>query len=832
MYLSNDKQAIKHFQLPKACMVDVWVTDPNGVPLPKTNVIVTSLVDDRSREIGDSARLRQTDPNGYILLGGIPAARTDYLITVWHTAERKPDEMREEYDYAPAGMVLQLTDPNVVKQVRITLQEGQDVHGYAQYADGVPASDIEISPKPAWWHCNYSVLHVPVDPNGTFTLKHITPGMYKIGMYVPRPDKRGGTLSTIGQAQLPPDDGQPLIVQIPGKSPQSLASISGRLIFVGEKKPDSVDITTRSPSGDSTFTNVMHKPNGELDDTFTLDRLEPGIYTLQFSGTNMEDKTIRNVVAPSEGLEVELVYAAKPRLTGTVMDGKTGEPIRNFRVRIRKVRTLRDPNYTQQDRWTHVENERGSFSIDTVGPGVYQVQAAADGYAPRWSDEINTDRPGQTTVALSPGGTVTGMVVNNRGEPVDGARIIPLSLAGGAMPQTKDDFVYEEGAATTAAGAFTLSNLPPGVETLRVTHPDYVFAIADNIPVVEGKTADGVRVILTSGGTVEGYVYDDQGKPQAAQAIYFRNESGYSGTAEEAAGLLGSAVTDSNGFYQVSHLPEKLCHVMRGDGWSGTGVVYRVVVPSSGEVARLDFGGTALVTGVAVIDGTPLAKTRLLLGATDSYYSGPFRCFATTDEQGAFVFRGVSRGTHAVYYARSDRQNDWLKVATFTVADTDLDLGVIPHEASSLMVTIDVPEADPAWQIEDVFISDSDRPTVGRYRDAEAPTVASGPWLFDNVAAGLYTLTVARRDGVRWRTKVDLKPGQGPWQITVTAPQGSARVSGRVHGDANWLALWREGKDVWSLVLARNGRSSPLPTCPWASTSSAPTLPSSSKCLP
>ncbi len=804
VYLSNDKQAIKHFQLPKACIVDVWVTDPNGVPLPKTNVVVTSLVDDRSREIGDSARLRQTDPNGYILLGGIPAARTDYLITVWRTTERKPGEMRSEYAYAPAGIVLQLNDPNVVKQVRVALLDGQNVHGYAQYADGAPAGDIEISPTPAWWHCNYSVLHVPVDPNGTFILKHITPGTYKIGMYVPRPDKLGGTLSTIAQTQLPPDDRQPLVVQIPGKSPLSLASISGKLIFVGEKKPDSLEITASSPSG-SAFTNVLRKPNGELNDTFTVDRLEPGTYTLQFSGTNAQDKTIPNVVAPSEGLEVEVVYAAKPQLAGTVVDGKTGEPIRHFRVRVRKIRMLRGPNYTQQERWTQVGSEQGSFNIETVGPGVYQVQAVADGYAPRWSEEINTDRPGQTTIALSPGGTVTGMVVNDKGEPIDGAKVIPLSLAGGAMPQTKDLFVCQEGAATTSAGTFTLKNLPSGVETLGITHADYASGIVDNIAVAEGKTTDGVRVTLTPGGTVEGYVYDDQGKPQAAQAIYFRDDSGYSGSADEAAGLLGSAVTDSNGFYQVSHLPEKLAYVTRGDGWSGNGVVCRVVAPSNGEIIRLDFGGTPLVSGLVVLDGAPLAKARLLLGDTDSYYSRSFRCFTTTDEQGAFIFRGVSRGTHAVYYARPDRQNDWLKIATFTVADTNTDLGVIPHEASSLMLTIDVPEADSAWQIENVSIADSDRPTVGRFREARAPTVADGPWLIENVPAGPYTLTVVRRDGVRWRTQIDLQAGQGPWQVSVTAPQGSAKVSGRVLGDANWLALWREGKDLWSLILARSG---------------------------
>jgi RNA polymerase sigma factor (sigma-70 family) len=812
IYLSNDKQAVKHFQLPKACMVDVWVVDSNGVPISGTNVVITSLADDRSREIGDSIRLRQTDPNGYILLGGIPSAQTDYLITAWRT-RRLPAEpqargrfTRSEHDFAPAGRTIRLTDPNVIKQVQITLQEGQTVTGYAEYADGVSAKDIGISARPTWWHCNYSVLDNPVNADGTFSLKHIAPGAYDISMYVPRPDFSGGTSTVVAQAQLPPADGQPLIVRLPGKSPQSLASISGKLIFVGEKKPDNVQISAYSPTGGSAFADIMRGPDGKLGDTFVLNRLEPGTYTLQFSGTGVEEKTLRDVVAPSEGLEVELMYAAKCRLTGTVTDRRTGAPIKGFRVRARKLHTLRGPNYVQPERWTHLENEQGQFAVDTVGPGVYQVQAVAEGYAPLWSEEINTDLPKPAAIALSPGGTIAGMVVNAQGEPVDAAKVIPLSLAGGAMPTTKDTFVCEEGAVTTAAGAFTLKNLPPGTETLKVTHPDYVFAIVGDVRVAEDSMTDNVRITLTAGGTVEGYVYDNRGAPQAAQTLYFQDDSAYGGTGDREAGRLGTAVTDSNGFYRAVHLPETLSYVSRANEWSGLGVVRRTVVPTDGATLRLDFGGLPLVSGAAVVDGVPLADTRLLLGPTDSPHFGAFRCLATSDEHGAFVFAGITRGTHAIYYERPDKRNDWLKIATVTVAGADMNLGVIPRDVSGLMVTIDAAQAGPAWLVRDVFITDSERPTtVAPFRTAEAPTSPGGPWRIDSIGPGRYTLTATRADGVRWQTKIDLKAAEGPWQITLTPPRSAASVSGRVLGDANWLALWREGKDIWSLIVARNG---------------------------
>jgi hypothetical protein len=216
------------------------------------------------------------------------------------------------------------------------------------------------------------------------------------------------------------------------------------------------------------------------------------------------------------------VYASKPALKGTVVDTKTGEPIRKFRVRARKLQTLRGAHYVQKDQWMHFENERGEFGVETVGPGVYQAQAAAEGYAPVWSQEINTDSAEPIVMTLTSGGAIAGRVVDVEGRPITSAKVIPLSIAGGAMPTTKDTFVCEDGAVETVDGAFTLQNLPAGEETLKTTHPDYAFRIVENVRVVGGMTTQAVDIVLTQGGTVEGYVYDDKGVPQGNEVLYFR----------------------------------------------------------------------------------------------------------------------------------------------------------------------------------------------------------------------------------------------------------------------------------------------------------------------
>jgi len=68
------------------------------------------------------------------------------------------------------------------------LKKGIEVQGYAEYSDGVPAEGLEISPYPDWWHTNHCPEDYPIDANGLFTLRHITPGMYTIHVDFPHPE--------------------------------------------------------------------------------------------------------------------------------------------------------------------------------------------------------------------------------------------------------------------------------------------------------------------------------------------------------------------------------------------------------------------------------------------------------------------------------------------------------------------------------------------------------------------------------------------------------------------------------------------------------------------
>jgi protocatechuate 3,4-dioxygenase beta subunit len=807
--LRKDAQKVRHFKLQKACMIEVKVVNEAGEPIEGAKLIATSLADERSREIGDRLYSQKTDANGIIVLGGFEPSSASCLISAWHCVEgewveKNGRRYREsKWDYAPGKLVVKLNDPDVLETGTIVLKKGVEVQGYAEYADGVPAEGLEICPYPDWWHTNYCPEDYAIDANGLFTMPHITPGMYSIHIGFPHPDG-GATSFSVMQTELPLKSGELLFVKVPRKSPQSLVSISGRITFITEKRPDHFEVSAYSPQAGHHHTNI-----GSKQDTFKIDSLEPGLYTVRFSGTNLEEKVLQNVRAPSSDLVVELEYMDKPKLTGTVVRADANEPVSRFRARARKLRTLRGPNYVVDDRWIEFRNSQGQFSIEVAGPGIYQVQIAADGFAWVWSEQINTDEGGPVTVGLRAGGSIRGTVVDEQGRGVAGARVIPLSKASGTMPRVKDVFVSEAGSVVTgAAGEFILKSIAAGSETLRVNHADYTFATAEGIEVLDGRATEGVEITLTKGGTVEGYVYGARGNPQATVTLFFQDASGYGGSADEEAGRLGTAITDANGYYRVTALPEQMCYVRRSNSGSSLGVVRRTVLPEDGKTVRLDFGGRPLLFGRVFVDGLPLSDTTVILGDVTLPYWGVHKCRTRTDSEGRFSFAGAPAGRYGIYYEQPGKRGEWIKIAVVETHQEDMDLGVIPQSIGQVRISLVPSEPNEPWlQGLSVYLQGGTRFYAARSGTVTEPKDANEPYIVSNVLPGIYTATVRRLDHVGFREPIELQPGQQELNVKVTIPKCTASIRGQfLSNDQQSLAMWRSDEKIIASIIPKNGQ--------------------------
>ncbi len=795
--LRKDAQTVRNFELDRACQIEVTVVDEQGKPIEDAEVRVSSLADEHGREAGYATRRRGTDENGNLLIGGFAPSDDPLLLTVTHTTEgpyveRHGRRYRQKvWDYAAGHMVKTLNDPDVIETAQVVLRKGVEVHGYCEYADGVPAHGLSISAHPSWWHSNYYPPIMEIDPNGLFTLPHVVPGQYSLHIHIPR-GNGGGTSFPIAQMRWPTQE-ELIYARVPRNSPGSLVSISGRIVYVGNKKPSYITIDAYSAAGDNQSASIR---NGS--DEFEIDSLEPGVYTLHFSGQDIVEKKIENIEAPSSGLEVEIVYNkdAKPVLQGFVVRADTEQPITRFRARVRKLRTLRGGNYVQADRWTQFANEEGAFNIETVGPGVYQVQIAAEGYAWLWSEEMNTDESRPVTVAVTRGGSISGRVINVQGEPVAGATVTALSRASGTMPRTKRVFASSEGSVQTQAdGTYLLSNIASGVESIKVTQAGYCFATRGAISVHEGRVTKNVDVVLTKGGSIEGYVFDPQGKAEPTVTLLFQDDSGYGGSGDEEAGRFATAVTDANGFYHVDNLPEQMCYIRRANAYTTLGVAQRTVVPQDGRTLQVDFGGLPFVDGQLVVGGKPLANVRMTLSDPASRHSGLFQCYARTDIQGVFRFAGVPAGTYGIYYELPDERNKWVKAAQIETTGETINLGTIPKE--QIRVRIHIQTADPAADFKpaSVVLHEGTRYWGSNVGDMERPTEAGGPWIVRNARPGLHTATVVTSEGIRIRKPVVIEDGATQVDVTIEVPSGGSVLTGQFPTDAQQTLILRNADD-------------------------------------
>ncbi len=174
------------------------------------------------------------------------------------------------------------------------------------------------------------------------------------------------------------------------------------------------------------------------------------------------------VVAPAD---VELLVSGKGRIRGTVVDADSGKPVPDFEVAYEPAGVG-----GMRMRPMAVHSDDGSFVLEDVAAGKWDVQATASGYQKGRASGVTVDEGGSAEgveVRLVRGGAVSGRVLENAtGRPVIDAtvRAEPASGGGPRRMFAADD----DGTVTTdAEGRFRIEGLASGSYTLTATHPEW-----------------------------------------------------------------------------------------------------------------------------------------------------------------------------------------------------------------------------------------------------------------------------------------------------------------------------------------------------------------------
>ena len=223
--------------------------------------------------------------------------------------------------------------------------------------------------------------------------------------------------------------------------------------------------------------------------TYALGPLSPGAYTIAASAPALRPSAPEEPFIVGAGQEVlrDLELAAGGvKLEGTVGD-IGGGVIANARVQAAAG--------SEDSPWLPATeaDASGAFTL-WVAPGTTRLRAMADGYA---DSIVSAIAPGRIAILVTPEASIAGVVVDERGAPVAGARVDARAFLGVAH------------ARTDANGNFVVGRLVPDYYDVEV-HTDAGYGrSAGSVRVVLAQRADAGTITLVKAARVSGRVLVD-----------------------------------------------------------------------------------------------------------------------------------------------------------------------------------------------------------------------------------------------------------------------------------------------------------------------------------
>lgn len=160
---------------------------------------------------------------------------------------------------------------------------------------------------------------------------------------------------------------------------------------------------------------------------------------------------------------------------GRVLNGASGEPLNKATVRLRRA----DAGARG---YTGGTDASGRFVITGVAPGTYRLSVARNGFVdaqlgsrdPRFAGETFTLSPKQrkndVVVSMIPHGVLTGRVLDQDGEPINGLTVQALRYR---YPQGRKQLAASGDSTTNDIGEYRIYGLPPGRYYLAVSPRRY-----------------------------------------------------------------------------------------------------------------------------------------------------------------------------------------------------------------------------------------------------------------------------------------------------------------------------------------------------------------------
>lgn len=234
---------------------------------------------------------------------------------------------------------------------------------------------------------------------------------------------------------------------------------------------------------DDAASNPWSKPaTTDRDGRFHLAGLDSGTYVLHGMKDGLERAEVSGIHSGTHDARIEMKAATK--LVGRVVDAASGEPIHSFRIDYHRFTTA-DGTFT----YPGLSKERKTATV------------VAEGYATVTLGPFDADAGTEVqvgTVRLTTGATIRGSVIDARGRPRAGIRIMAMRSDLEAMEHAGMDGGVEP-ATADAEGRFALRGLGPGTWSLMTFAPhaddDDTSSMGwATVTIVGSETHDGIVI--------------------------------------------------------------------------------------------------------------------------------------------------------------------------------------------------------------------------------------------------------------------------------------------------------------------------------------------------
>ena len=357
--------------------------------------------------------------------------------------------------------------------------------------------------------------------------------------------------------------------------------------------------------------------------------------------------------APRQSPEVgaEPKSDARDKISILVVDDASGEPLPDAAIEVRSYRLgYKETNLTADDQG------RAEISVPAATPEWIGVAVHSDGFLPLevlWkAEDLLSNPPSEQTFRLTRGEAIGGVVRDEQGEPIAGAKVSVW-----IMTPTRQEGVRVSTARfpveTDAEGRWRAAYLPEGSDPetrvmLRLEHPDFVSepgGFRRSMTAQEAQTFENVEV-LTAGVSMEGLVLGANDEPVEGAGVAI-DEAEYADSSDNAYRV----ATDASGRFRIAH-------IRRREEGSGRHLdqlsiqapglapqVRQVEIGPDADPIEIRLEAAKPLSGRVVDkEGRPLAGAAVAVGSYDGARTLEWR--GLTDAEGRFTWPdGPARGT-------------------------------------------------------------------------------------------------------------------------------------------------------------------------------------------